>query len=161
MLNILFFYTSGALAADATGQIHVFGHDSDALGVDREEVAVGKEADKVCLTRLLQGQNGRLLEAKIGAKLPRKLTNKPLKGKLTEQKVGGFLVLADLAERDGARPVAALGEGLLLHEALGSNSGKVLGVLLASKGTARRSAGRGVLDGGLLHARHGRWIGCV
>jgi hypothetical protein len=56
----------GALAPDAAGQLDVLGHDGHALGVDGAQVGVLKQADKVCLSCLLQGSNGGTLEAQIG-----------------------------------------------------------------------------------------------
>ena len=38
---------SRALAADAPGELNVFGHDGDALGVDGAQVGVLEEADQV------------------------------------------------------------------------------------------------------------------
>ena len=55
----------GALAADAAGELDVLGHDGDALGVDGAEVGVLEKADQVRLGCLLQGQDGRGLEAEV------------------------------------------------------------------------------------------------
>ena len=41
------------------------GHDADALGVDGAEVGVLEESDQVGLSGLLQGKDGRALEAEI------------------------------------------------------------------------------------------------
>jgi histone H3 len=40
--------------------------DSDALGVDGAEVGVLEEGDEVGLDRLLEGADGRALEAEVG-----------------------------------------------------------------------------------------------
>ena len=61
----------GVLATDAARQLDVLGHDRHALGVDRAQVGVLEEADQVRLRRLLQGHDGRRLEAEVGAELPR------------------------------------------------------------------------------------------
>ena len=56
----------GALATDAAGELDVLGHDGHALGVDRAQVGVLEEADQVRLGGLLQGDDGRRLEAEVG-----------------------------------------------------------------------------------------------
>ena len=98
--------TSRALAADAAGELDVLGHDGDALGVDGGQVGVLEQADQVRLGRLLQGQDGGRLEAQVGLEVLRDLTHQALEGQLADQQLGRLLVLADLAQGDGARPVA-------------------------------------------------------
>ena len=55
-----------ALATDAAGQLDVLRHDGDALGVDGAKVGVLEEANEVGLGRLLEGDDGRRLEAEVG-----------------------------------------------------------------------------------------------
>ena len=43
-----------SLASDSTGQLNVFGHDGDALGVDGAEVGVLEETHQVRLGGLLK-----------------------------------------------------------------------------------------------------------
>lgn len=45
-----------AVAADAAGQRHVFGHDGNALGMDGAQVAILKQANRVRLRGLLRKQ---------------------------------------------------------------------------------------------------------
>jgi hypothetical protein len=54
-----------ALASDAAGQLNVLGHDGHALGVDGAQVGVLEQTDQVGLGGLLQGQQGRALEAQV------------------------------------------------------------------------------------------------
>ena len=54
------------LSSDAAGKRDVPWHDGDALGVDGGKVDVLKKANKVRLGRLLQGADGRGLDAKFG-----------------------------------------------------------------------------------------------
>ena len=54
-----------AFTADTTGQLDVLGHDGDALSVDGAQVRVLKATDQVSLTGLLQGHDGRALEAQV------------------------------------------------------------------------------------------------
>jgi hypothetical protein len=152
------FFTSRALATDATGQLHVLGEDGDTPAVDGKQVGVHEEIDEIVLRCLLQRLYGAALEAEIGAKVQRNLANQALEWELADEAVGGLLVLADLAKGDSTRLVAALGDLLLLQKSNGSHGGKVLGVLLASKDGMWRGARRGVLHGGLLHACHAKWF---
>ena len=89
-----------ALATDAAGQLDVLGHDGDALGVDGGQVGVLEETDEVGLGGLLEGQDGRRLEAQVGLEVLGDLADQALEGQLADQEVGRLLVLADLAERD-------------------------------------------------------------
>lgn len=95
-----------ALATDAAGQLDVLGHDRHALGVDGSQVGVLEEADEVGLGGLLEGQDGRRLEAQVGLEVLGDLADQALEGQLADQEVGRLLVLADLAERDRTGAVA-------------------------------------------------------
>eukprot|EP00964_Phaeocystis_antarctica_P113979 scaffold77957_cov68-Phaeocystis_antarctica.AAC.3 len=134
-----------ALATDATGQLDVLGHDGHALGVDRAQVGVLEEANQVRLGGLLEGDNGRRLEAEVGLEVLRDLADQALEGQLADQELGRLLVPADLTERDGARAVAvglldaARGRGGLARR-LG---GELLAGRLASGGLACGLLGTG------------------
>eukprot|EP00964_Phaeocystis_antarctica_P005499 scaffold3005_cov63-Phaeocystis_antarctica.AAC.3 len=52
-------------ATDAAGELDVLGHDGHALGVDRAQVGVLEDANQVGLGSLLQGDDGRRLEAQV------------------------------------------------------------------------------------------------
>ena len=90
--------------------MHVLGHDSHALGMERAEVGVLEEADEVSLGRLLEGKDGGGLEPEVavvaGLVVLGDLSNESLEGDLADEELGGLLVLADLAESDGTGPVA-------------------------------------------------------
>ena len=94
-----------ALATDAAGKLDVLGHDGDTLGVDGSEVGVLEEADEVSLGGLLEGKDGRALEAEIGLEVLGNLTDKALEGQLADEELGGLLVAADLTESDGTGAV--------------------------------------------------------
>ena len=137
---------SGALATDAAGELHVLGHDGDALGVDGAEVGVLEEADHVGLGGLLEGEHGGALETEVVLELSGDLADEALEGQLADEELGALLEAADLAEGDSAGPEAvglldATGSGGLLDGLL---VGDVLGGSLAS----------GVLVGGVLGAGH-------
>lgn len=63
------------LATEAAGQLDVLGLDGDALGVDRAQVGVLKEGDEVGLDRLLEGADGRGLEAEVALEVLGNLTD--------------------------------------------------------------------------------------
>ena len=138
-----------ALSADAAGELDVLGHDGDALGVDGAQVGVLEEADQVGLGGLLEGQDGRALEAQVGLEVLGDLADQALEGELADQQLGGLLVLADLAEGDGSGPVAM---GLLDASGGGGGLAGGLGGQLLAGGLAS-----GGLAGGLLGASHGAW----
>ena len=96
----------GALTTDAAGQLDVLGHDGHALGVDGAQVGVLEEADEVGLGGLLEGQEGGGLEAQVGLEVLGDLTDEALEGQLADEQFGRLLVLADLAQGDGAGSVA-------------------------------------------------------
>ena len=95
-----------ALTADAACELDVLRHDRDALGVDRAKVRVLEEADEVRLSRFLEREHGRALEAEVGLEVLRDLAHQALERELADQELGRLLVAADLAERDRARAVA-------------------------------------------------------
>ena len=137
---------SAALPTDAAGELDVLGHDRNALGVDGTEVGVLKEPDKVGLRRLLESEDGRGLEAKVGLDILGDLTDETLEGRLADEKVCTLLVLTNLAEGDGAGT-----EAMRLLDASGSggrDTGGLGGEVLAG------SLATGGLAGSLLRARH-------
>ena len=64
-----------ALTTDAAGEVDVTGHDGDTLGVDGAQVGVLKETNEVGLGRLLEGEDRRGLEAKVGLEVLGDLTD--------------------------------------------------------------------------------------
>lgn len=144
--------------------------DGDALGVDGAQVGVLEEGDEVRLDRLLQGTDGRRLEAEVGLEVLGDLTNlwsgamgqqgdgvrrmrvagaatyQTLEGELADQQLGALLVATDLTQSDGTRLVAVR----LLDTSGGGRglAGGLGGELLAG------SLATGGLTGGLLGAGH-------
>jgi hypothetical protein len=76
--------------------------NGDALGVDGAEVGVLEERDKVSLDRLLEGADGRRLEAEIGLEILSDLTNQTLEWKLSDEELGGLLVTTDLTKSNSS-----------------------------------------------------------
>ena len=140
-----------ALATDAAGELDVLGHDGNALGVDGAEVGVLEETDEVGLGGLLEGKDGRSLEAEVGLEVLGDLADEALEGELADEEVGGLLVTTDLTESDGTGAVAV---GLLDAAGGGGTLASGLGGELLAGGLAS-----GGLAGGLLGTGHfRRWV---
>jgi hypothetical protein len=92
-------------APNATGQLNVFGHDRDTLGVDGAQIGIFKEADQIGFGRFLQGQHGRALKAEIAFEILSNLTDQSLEGEFTDQQVSRLLVPTNLTQGDCARTV--------------------------------------------------------
>jgi hypothetical protein len=140
----------GALAADPASKLDILWHDRHALGVDRAEVGVLEERREVGLRRLLERHNGVRLEPKVSLEVLGDLADEELERELPNKKLGRLLILADLAERNGARPEAVR----LLH-ATGGLACRLRCELLAGRlatGGGRRLACR--LRCELLAGRH-------
>uniref|UniRef100_A0A8D3DG34 Si:ch211-113a14.27 n=1 Tax=Scophthalmus maximus TaxID=52904 RepID=A0A8D3DG34_SCOMX len=138
--------TLRSLPADAAGQLDVFGHDGDPLGVDGAQVGVLEQADQVSLAGLLQSHDGGALEAQVGLEVLGDLSHQALEGQLADQQLGGLLVAADLPQRHGTGPVAVR----LLHAAGGRRAlaGSLGGELLPG------SFSSGGLTSGLFGSGH-------
>jgi hypothetical protein len=78
-----------ALATETTGELEVLGLDGDTLGVDGGEVGVLEEGDEVGLGSLLEGHDGRRLEAEVGLEVLGDLTDETLEGELADEELGG------------------------------------------------------------------------
>src|SRR5574338_11993 len=136
----------GALAADTACELDVLGHDGDTLGVDGAQVGVLEQADEVGLAGLLQGHDGRALEAQVGLEVLSYLTHEALEGELADEQLGARLVATDLPEGDRAGPVTV---GLLdASGGRGALASRLGGELLAG------SLSTGGLTSGLLGTSH-------
>jgi len=82
--------------------------------------SVLEEPDEVGLRGLLQRGDGGGLEAEVGLEVLRDLADEALEGELADEQLRALLVLADLAERDGAG-AEAVG---LLHAARRRGGGR-------------------------------------
>jgi hypothetical protein len=141
-----------ALATDAAGELHVLRHDRDTLGVDRAQVGVFEEANKVRFGRFLEREDRGGLESQVRLEVLRDFSDKALERELADQKFGGLLVLADLTQGDRTRAVAVR----LLDAAGGRRglAGRLGGELLA------RGLATGGLTGSLLRTSHCRTLRC-
>jgi hypothetical protein len=70
------------------------------------QVGVFEQGDEVSLRGFLESHNGRRLESQVGLEVLGDFSNQSLEGKLSDQELGGLLVLSDLSEGDGTGPVS-------------------------------------------------------
>ena len=131
-----------ALATDAARELDVLREDGDTLGVDRAEVGVLEERGEVGLGCLLERHDGVRLEPKVSLEVLGHLADEALERELPNKKLGRLLILADLAERNGARPEAVR----LLH-ATGGLACRLRCELLAGR-QATHGLARGLLCAG-------------
>lgn len=94
-----------SLSTDSPCQLNVLGHDGHSLGVDGAQVGVLKESDQVGLGSLLQGHDGRALEAQVGLEVLGDFTDQTLEGELADEQLSALLVTSDFSQSDGAGPV--------------------------------------------------------
>lgn len=64
-----------SLSSETAGKLDVLGLDGDTLGVDGAEVGILEEGDEVRLDGLLEGTDGRRLEAEIALEVLGNLTD--------------------------------------------------------------------------------------
>ena len=93
------------LSADTASQLDVLGHDGHTLGVDGAQVGVLEESHQVSLRGLLQGHDGRGLEAKVSLEVLGNFSHQALEGQLADEQLSALLVTTDLTESHCARPV--------------------------------------------------------
>ena len=136
----------GTLAANATGQLDVLGHDGDTLGVDGAQVGVLKQTDEVSLAGLLESHDSRGLESQVSLEVLGDLSHQTLEGQLADEELSGLLVSPDLTESHSSGPVSV---GLLHSSGGGSRFSGSLGGQLLPGGLS--SSG---LTGGLLGTSH-------
>lgn len=128
----------GPLAADPPCQLNVLWHDGHTLSMDGAQVGVLKQANKVCLSSLLEGKHRMALETQISFEVLCNFPDEPLEGQLPDQQLSALLILADLTEGNSSRAVAVR----LLHSTsgggrlTGSLGGKLLPGSLPSRGLA-------------------------
>ena len=79
--------------------------DGDTLGMDGGQVGVLEERDEVRLGGLLEGTDGRRLEAKISLEVLGNFTDEALEGELADQELGRLLVATNLTKGNGTGAV--------------------------------------------------------
>ena len=87
---------SEAVSANPLGQLQVATHDGHPLGMDRAQISVLEQRNKVGLGRLLQGQHCLALETHLLLELDRDLPHQTLEGQLSDQQVSLYYGLGTL-----------------------------------------------------------------
>ena len=82
--------------------MHILWHDGNSLGVDGAEVGVLEESDHVGLSSLLKGEDGGGLESEVGLEVGGDFSNESLEWELSDEELGGLLVLSDHSEGNGS-----------------------------------------------------------
>ena len=125
--------------------MHVLWHDGNSLGVDGAKVGVLEESDHVGLSSLLKGKDGGRLESEVSLEVGSDFSDESLERKLSDEELGGFLILSDHSKGDGTWSESV---GLLHSGDLSVSLGGGLGNHLSW------SLGTGVLSSGLLSSSH-------
>ncbi len=112
---------SRSLSSDSSGQLHVFRHDGDSLGVDGSQVGVFEETDQVGLGGFLESEHGGGLESQVVLELGGDFSHESLERKFPDEEFGALLEFSDFSESDCARS-----ESVGLLDAAGG-SGSLLG----------------------------------
>jgi hypothetical protein len=94
--------SSRFLSSDSSGQLDVSDHDSDSSGVDGAEVSVLEKTNQVGLDGLLEGKNGGALESDVSLNIASDVLDQSLERKLSDQEVGGSLVLSDFSDSNSS-----------------------------------------------------------
>ena len=98
------FFCLSTLSSNTSGQLDVFRHDSNTLGVDSAQVGVFKQTDQVRFRRLLQSTDGCTLETQIGLEVLGNLAHQTLEWQLADEQLSRFLVTTNLTKGDGTGP---------------------------------------------------------
>jgi hypothetical protein len=90
-------------STNSPGELDVFRHDSNPLGMDCTQVGVLKQTHQVGFSRLLKSQNSMTLEPQISLEVLGNFTDKALEGQFADEKLSALLVLTDFTKGDGSR----------------------------------------------------------
>lgn len=93
------------LTADATGKLYVLRHDRHTLRVNRTQVGIFEQTNKISLCCLLERKDCVALKPEVRLKILRNFSHKALERQLANKKLCGLLVLSDFSQRNGPRPV--------------------------------------------------------
>lgn len=69
--------------------------------MNRTKVGVFEQGHEVSLNGLLQGTDGRALEAKVGLEILSDFTDKTLEWEFADEELSGLLIATDFTECDG------------------------------------------------------------
>ena len=101
-----------AFTTNSSRQLNIFWHDRDALGVNRAQVGVFKQASQVRFGRFLQRQDSVRLESQVSLEVLGDFSDQALKRQLADQEFGRFLVFSVFFcyEQDEKRTVRRRGK---------------------------------------------------
>ena len=94
-------------ASNSPGELHVFGHDGNAFGVNGAEVGVFKQPDQISFTGFLKSRNSLGLEPKpTRGHVLGDFLDQALKWQLAYQQFGRLLKFANFTKGHNARAIA-------------------------------------------------------
>ena len=96
----------GTFTTDTSGQLDVFWHDGDTLGVDGAQVGVFEQSDQVGFTGFLQSHDSWALEPQVGLEILGDLSHETLEWQFPDEELGALLVSPDFTKGDCSRPVS-------------------------------------------------------
>jgi len=95
-----------SFSTNSSGELDVFGHDSDSLGVDGAQVGIFEQSYEVSFTGLLKSSNCSTLESEIGFEVLSDLTDQSLEGEFSDEQFCALLISSDFPQSDCSRPVS-------------------------------------------------------
>ena len=95
-----------SLSSDSSGQLDVFGHYCDPLGMDGTQVGVLEQADQIQLCCLLKTHYGCQLEPQVCLEILSDLPHEPLKRQLTDEECCALLKVTNVFECCCSGPVS-------------------------------------------------------
>jgi len=120
---------SESFTSNSSGELEISAHNGNSLSVDSAEVSIFEKTDEVRFGGFLEGQDSGGLESKVSLEVVGDFSDESLEGELSDQKIGGLLVLSNFSESDGTGSVSV---GLLnTTSGGGALSGSLGGELLS------------------------------
>ena len=134
--------------SDSGGELHIWLHDGDTLGVLSTQLGINEQVDEIVLSSLLESLDGESLESDVGLVVVLdQLTDELGEWEFPDQEIGGLLILLDFASGD----CSLLGPADLLDTLLGACG---LTDCLTGNRLAWCLRGRGALTCGVFSAGH-------
>ncbi len=96
----------GSLATNAAGQLNIFGHNGNSLGMDSAQVGVFEQPDEVGLRCFLQRHHCGTLEAKVALEVLSNFADQPLEGKFANEKFCGLLEFSNFTKSDSSGTIS-------------------------------------------------------
>ncbi|CAL6031176.1 Conserved_hypothetical protein [Hexamita inflata] len=83
------------------GELHVWHHDGDTLGVFSAKLGINEQVDEIVFSGFLESLDGKTLETDVVLVVVlNKFTDELGEWELTDQKIGGLLILLDFSSGD-------------------------------------------------------------